>query len=186
MISASPIAGCPSFKFLTMQMQPSASCARMWTVLSATIMFADKPHRLNERTSAQRFCVLTILPPVTALAVGLPAQRAIAQRFRALALFGLADRARECRLLGVERTSGWRQPMSRIGGFRTCRPRRQMSVPGGRPEVAQTGCDFAFGPRLCKNSPKQAADRINVLPRRILVLWLSQARLISVNLRRLF
>jgi len=26
------------------------------------------------RTSAQRFCVLTILPPVTALAVGLPAQ----------------------------------------------------------------------------------------------------------------
>jgi hypothetical protein len=29
MISASPIAGCPSFKFLTMQMQPSASCARM-------------------------------------------------------------------------------------------------------------------------------------------------------------
>src|SRR5882762_3582938 len=85
MISASPIAGCPSFKFLTMQMQPSASCARMWTVLSATIMFADKPHRLNERTSAQRFCVLTILPPVTALAVGLPAQRAIAQRFRALA-----------------------------------------------------------------------------------------------------
>src|SRR6266849_2932394 len=84
MISASPIAGCPPFKFLTMQMQPSASCARMWTVLSATIMFADKPHRLNERTSAQRFCVLTILPPVTALAVGLPAQRAIAQRFRAL------------------------------------------------------------------------------------------------------
>src|SRR6266436_1469756 len=32
---------------------------------------------------AQRFCVLTILPPLTALAVGLPAQRAIAQRFRA-------------------------------------------------------------------------------------------------------
>jgi len=59
----------------------------MWTVLSATIMFADKPHRLNERTSAQRFCVLTILPPVTALAVGLPAQRAIAQRFRALCRF---------------------------------------------------------------------------------------------------
>jgi len=59
--------------------------AGLRTVLSATIMFADKPHRLNERTSAQRFCVLTILPPVTALAVGLPAQRAIAQRFRALA-----------------------------------------------------------------------------------------------------
>jgi hypothetical protein len=58
------------------------------TVLSATTMFADEPHRFNGRTSAQRFCVLTILPPVTALAVGLPAQRAIAQRFRALALFG--------------------------------------------------------------------------------------------------
>src|SRR6266481_7615405 len=51
--------------------------AELRTVLSATTMFADKPHRLNGRTSAQRFCVLTILPPVTALAVGLPAQRAI-------------------------------------------------------------------------------------------------------------
>src|SRR6266436_3706504 len=58
--------------------------AGLRTVLSVTTMFADKPHRLNGRTSAQRFCVLTILPPVTALAVGLPAQRAIAQRFRAL------------------------------------------------------------------------------------------------------
>jgi len=29
----------------------------------------------------QRVCVLAILPPVTALTVGLPAQRAIAQRF---------------------------------------------------------------------------------------------------------
>jgi hypothetical protein len=55
--------------------------------------------RLNERTSAQRFCVLTILPPVTALAVGLPAQRAIAQRFRALALFGRHSRSQECLLL---------------------------------------------------------------------------------------
>ena len=33
----------------------------------------------------QRAYVLTILPPVTALTVGLPAQRAIAQRFSALA-----------------------------------------------------------------------------------------------------
>src|SRR5712671_4996053 len=49
--------------------------AELRTVLSATTMYADKPHRLNGRTSAQRFCVLTILPPVTALAVGLPAQR---------------------------------------------------------------------------------------------------------------
>jgi hypothetical protein len=59
--------------------------AGLRTVLSVTTMSADKLHRLNGRTSAQRFCVLTILPPVTALAVGLPAQRAIAQRFRALA-----------------------------------------------------------------------------------------------------
>jgi hypothetical protein len=44
----------------------------MWTVLSATIMFADKPHRLNERTSAQRFCVLTILPPVPHSRLGYP------------------------------------------------------------------------------------------------------------------
>src|SRR5882762_2778495 len=43
-----------------------------WTVLSATIMFADKPHRLNERTSAQRFCVLTILPPVPHSRLGYP------------------------------------------------------------------------------------------------------------------
>src|SRR5260370_34657558 len=95
-----------------MQMQPSASCARMWPVLSATIMFADKPHRLNERTSAQRFCVLTILPPVTALAVGLPAQRAIAQRFRALALFGRGRRVGECLLLREERKLGLRRPTS--------------------------------------------------------------------------
>lgn len=56
--------------------------AELRTVLSATTMLADKPHRLNGRTSVQRFCVLTILPTVTALTVGLPAQRAIAQRFR--------------------------------------------------------------------------------------------------------
>src|SRR5712675_719116 len=122
MISASPIAGCPSFKFLTMPMQPSASCTRMWTVLSATIMFADKPHRLNERTSAQRFFVLTILPPVTALAVGLPAQRAIAQRFRALALFGRNRRVGECLLLREERKSGLRGPISVFdpGCVKTC------------------------------------------------------------------
>ena len=68
--------------------------AGLRTVLSVTTMFADKPHRLNGRTSAQRFCVLTILPPVTALAVGLPAQRAIAQRFRALCRFSDAGMTR--------------------------------------------------------------------------------------------
>src|SRR3981081_518723 len=69
-------------------------------VLSVTTMFADKPHRLNGRTSAQRFCVLTILPPVTALAVGLPAQRAIAQRFRAMARSRRTACLDECPLLG--------------------------------------------------------------------------------------
>ena len=58
------------------------SGAELRTVLSATTMLADKPHRLNGRTSVQRVYILTILPPVTALTVGLPAQRAIAQRFR--------------------------------------------------------------------------------------------------------
>src|ERR1700716_214796 len=77
--------------------------AGLRTVLSVTTMFADKPHHLNGRTSAQRFCVLTILPPVTALAIGLPAQRAIAQRFRALALFGLADPSEQGRLSGEKR-----------------------------------------------------------------------------------
>ena len=57
MISASPIARCPSFKFLTMQMQPSASWERdCGTVLSVTTMFADKPHRLNGRMRAAILC----------------------------------------------------------------------------------------------------------------------------------
>ena len=60
------------------------SGAELRTVLSATTMLADKPHRLNGRTSVQRVYVLTILPPVTALTVGLPAQRAIARTGRAL------------------------------------------------------------------------------------------------------
>ena len=51
----------------------------------------------------QRAYVLTILPPVTALTVGLPAQRAIAQRFSALALFRHADAIRRRLLIGVER-----------------------------------------------------------------------------------
>jgi hypothetical protein len=89
------------------------------TVLSVTTMFADKPHRLNGRTSAQRFCVLTILPPVTALAVGLPAQRAIAQRFRALAHFGRDRRVGECLLLREERKSGLRDPISVFDPSRT-------------------------------------------------------------------
>jgi hypothetical protein len=81
------------------------SGAELRTVLSATTMLADKPHRLNGRTSVQRVYVLTILPPVTALTVGLPAQRAIAQRFRALARNGHGRAVAACPLLGCERTS---------------------------------------------------------------------------------
>ena len=79
------------------------SGAELRTVLSATTMLADKPHRLNGRTSVQRVYVLTILPPVTALTVGLPAQRAIAQRFSALARLKRADVPCECPLIGVDR-----------------------------------------------------------------------------------
>src|SRR3979490_1196792 len=105
MITASPIARCPSFKFLTMQMQPPASWA-----LNCGPFYPRPPCAQTTRTAstdecAQRFCVLTILPPVTALAVGLPAQRAIAQRFRALARFGRHSRTQECLLLGEERKS---------------------------------------------------------------------------------
>ena len=108
MISASPIARCPSdaaFRILG---------AGLRIVLSVTIMFADKPHRLNERTSAQRFCVLTILPPVTALAVGLPAQRAIAQRFRALARNRHADCNARCPLSGAKRKTYPRSELIRF------------------------------------------------------------------------
>ena len=51
--------------------------AGLRTVLSVTTMFADKPHRLNGRTSVQRFLCFDDLASVTALTVGLPAQRAI-------------------------------------------------------------------------------------------------------------
>src|SRR5882757_5220070 len=77
MITASPIARCPSFKFLTMQMQPPASWAGI----------ADRSIR-DHHVRRQAAQPLTILPPVAALAVGLPAQRAIAQRFSAMAPFG--------------------------------------------------------------------------------------------------
>ena len=58
--------------------------AGLRTVLSVTTMFADKPHRLNGRMRAAILC-FDDLASGTALAVGLPAQRAIAQRFRAMA-----------------------------------------------------------------------------------------------------
>src|ERR1700674_5372365 len=73
MISASPIA-----RLSVIQILDDADAAfrilgaGLRTVLSVTTMFADKPHRLNGRTSAQRFCVLTILPPVTDSRLGYP------------------------------------------------------------------------------------------------------------------
>ena len=51
----------------------------------------------------QRAYVLTILPPVTALTVGLPAQRAIAQRFSALARTRNGPMSDVSRLSGEER-----------------------------------------------------------------------------------
>jgi hypothetical protein len=91
--------------------------AGLRTVLSVITMFADKPHRLNGRTSAQRFCVLTILPPVTALAVGLPAQRAIAQRFRALAHSGRSNVLVECPLLREQQTYWCMYPRGNVAVF---------------------------------------------------------------------
>jgi len=90
-------------QILTMPMQPSASCTRMWTVLSATIMFADKPHRLNERTSAQRFVFLTILPPVPHSRLGYP-RSGLSRSDSCFALFGRHSRSQECLLLGKSRS----------------------------------------------------------------------------------
>jgi len=55
------------------------------TVLSVTTMFADKPHCLNGRMCAAISCCDDLASGYRTR-VGLPAQRAIAQRFRALAL----------------------------------------------------------------------------------------------------
>jgi len=60
------------------------------TVLSVTTMFADKPHCLNGRMCAAISC-FDDLASGYRTRVGLPAQRAIAQRFRALARLRHAD-----------------------------------------------------------------------------------------------
>jgi len=78
--------------------------AGLRTVLSVTTMFADKPHRLNGRMCAAISC-FDDLASGYRTRVGLPAQRAIAQRFRALAHFGRHSRSQECLLLGEERKS---------------------------------------------------------------------------------
>ena len=67
-------------------------------------MFADKPHRLNGRMCAAISC-FDDLASGYRTRVGLPAQRAIAQRFRALALSGHHRRVGECLLLREERKS---------------------------------------------------------------------------------
>src|SRR5882757_1335046 len=67
-------------------------------------MFADKPHRLNGRMRAAISC-FDDLASGYRTRVGLPAQRAIAQRFRALALSGHHRRVGECLLLREERKS---------------------------------------------------------------------------------
>jgi len=58
-----------------------------------------RDHHVRRQTAQP----LTILPPVAALAVGLPAQRAIAQRFSALALLRHANRLENCPLIGEDR-----------------------------------------------------------------------------------
>src|SRR5467141_4507572 len=71
--------------------------AGLRTVLSMTTMFADKPHRLNGRMRAAISC-FDDLASGYRTRVGLPAQRAIAQRFRAMARNGRADPSDEGRL----------------------------------------------------------------------------------------
>ena len=88
--------------------------AGLRTVLSVTTMFADKPHRLNGRTSAQRFCVLTILPPVTATR-------------------GWATRA-----------AGYRAAISCFGTRRTFRLPRWMSAFWGNADITWKRRHFRF------------------------------------------
>src|SRR5882724_4111124 len=72
------------------------------TVLSVTTMFADKPHCLNGRMCAAISCCDDLASGYRTR-VGLPAQRAIAQRFRALARMRHADGPRACLFTGVDR-----------------------------------------------------------------------------------
>jgi len=88
-------------------------------------MLADKPHRLNERTSVPRVYVLTILPPVTALTVGLPAQRAVAPRFRALAQSGgpgMSALAPRCSGLSLRMRMRRRDSIGILGSMAAARP----------------------------------------------------------------
>ena len=120
------------------------------TVLSVTTIFADKPHRLNGRTSAQRFCVLTILPPVTALAVGLPAQRAIAQRFRAMTQLGhrFVQAATACRTADLRNFSALgvkQQPLTRPARLMVMRAavsHSSIEIPAANTAIARCSAGF--------------------------------------------
>src|SRR6266852_1820796 len=108
MISASPIAGCPSFKFFTMQMQPSASCARMWTVLSATIMFADKPHVVQVFGRRDADTIHALLQPASKKRQGTKSREVCGQRVPR-ALWGF------CRRFGLVEVGLKRSPRSACG-----------------------------------------------------------------------
>src|SRR5882762_3504173 len=79
MIATSPIARCPSFKFLTMQMEPSASWAR-----NCGSFYPRPPRSQTSRTVSTDELIS-------------------AQRFRALARLRHADEHQGCPLIGVER-----------------------------------------------------------------------------------
>src|SRR5215831_15994379 len=87
-------------------------------------MLADKPHRLNERTSVPRVYVLTILPPVTALTVGLPAQRAVAPRFRGAQSGGpgMSALAPRCSGLSLRMRMRRRDSIGILGSMAAARP----------------------------------------------------------------
>src|SRR5712691_7815115 len=81
--------------------------AGLRTVLSVTTMFADKPHHLNGRMCAAISC-FDDLASGYRTRVGLPAQRAIAQRFRAMAPNGRASDLPRRPLIGAKQTSSRR------------------------------------------------------------------------------
>ena len=114
MISASPIARCPSFQILD---DADAAFrilgAGLRTVLSVTTMFADKPHRLNGRMRAAILCFDDL---------------ASGYRTR-----GWATRA-----------AGYRAAISCSGTFRTCWGNLTMSALEGRTDLPFKRGHFRF------------------------------------------
>jgi hypothetical protein len=106
MITASPIARCPSFKFLTMQMQPSASWAR----------------------DCGPFCPR---PPCSQTS-----RTASTDELARSDFLCFDDLASGYRTRGwVTRAAGYRAAISCVGTFRTSQPESGMSALGGRAEV---------------------------------------------------